>query len=193
MTLTDPVSKKPIRVTVSARKYFRAMSPAWKHIKNAALDAEISTQFAKTQPIGQFRPHNGRGEGQIRGSESAKYIAVVTESDIAVIAVKGHHQLAQPKTAGRDDELRAERGWLENHYFDLTIGQYAIDQQSADLLRKHLTETGEMRRVRKMSRDELSQLAVTLMGEDQRGQMTRDPGLPSDRLGLLNTPVGFPL
>ena len=189
----DAATSKPVAVTTTARKYYRAANPAWEHIKNEFLSIEIANQFAKAPELGTFKPKkNPENVGHIRGTESSKFIAIETNNEIVVIAVKGTHSLSAPKKASRDDALRNHRGWLENHYFDIFIGQYNLDQKSVDILKKHVANKGVLLD-RKMKQDEVSQLAMTLMGEDQRGQITRDPGISTTQLGLLNLPVGFPV
>lgn len=196
--VSDSVSGKAIVVTSSARKTLRQSNPDWKHIKNEDLSKAIAIMFSGSPEIGKFTPKKQEpgSTGHVRGSESSKFIAVEKNQGIFVIAAKGSHKLQSPpqqnKKASRDDALRAHRGWLEEHYFDMFIGQYALDSRSAALMRTWAGENGGIRKLKKMPQDQISLLARELLAEDQRGQITRDPGLPQDKPGLLNTPVGFP-
>ena len=106
---------------------------------------------------------------------------------------------------GRDDFLRAHRGWLEDHYFDFFIGHAALDAESEKFLKEYIKNNGGFKSMKGTSPKELaaaaakkpsdtaSQMARTMLSEDQRGQLIREPGLLNDRPGNLSVPFSFPL
>lgn len=219
---TDPSTGKKIYVSTSARITFRKLHPEWikAKTKNSALNDEIAKQFAAAPVMEIFLSKKNKSEsGDVRGTESSKFICIHRNSYVLVIAAKGAHNLPPPpaskelpsaiklaaanirKAEGRDDSLRAHRGWLEDHFFDLFIGQAALDEKGAELLREYAQKNGGFKAVKNMSasqarqiaNNQASAMARTMLSEDQRGQLTREPGLLNDRPGNLAVPFSFPL
>lgn len=221
-TQTDPSTGKKIYVSTSARITFRKLHPEWVRakVKNSVLNEEIAKQFAAAPVMEIFLSKKNKSEsGDVRGTESSKFVCIHRNSYVLVIAAKGPHNLPPPpapkempasiklatsnirSAEGRDDSLRAHRGWLEDHYFDLFIGQAALDAQGAELLREYAQKNGGFRSIKSMTptaarqiaSNQASQMARTMLSEDQRGQLTREPGLLNDRPGNLAVPFSFPL
>jgi hypothetical protein len=48
-------------------------------------------------------------------------------------------------------------------------------------------------KARQIISDQASAMARTMLSEDQRGQLTREPGMLNDRPGNLAVPFSFPL
>lgn len=109
--------------------------------------------------------------GETRISGATKFIALNFENQIWVIAIgkssspkidvpapvnfggkggKGGEQVDKKesgsmqvyKKAERDDWLRSHRGFLENHYFDLFQGMYAIDPAGFEIVKRRARESG---------------------------------------------------
>lgn len=221
-THTDPSTGKKIYVSTSARITFRKLHPEWvsAKVKNSVLNDEIAKQFAAAPVMQIFLSKKNKNEaGDIRGTDSSKFICIHRNSYVLVIAAKGTHALPPPpapkelpaavklaaanirKAEGRDDSLRAHRGWLEDHYFDLFIGQAALDEKGAELLREYAQKNGGFKAIKNMTAakakqitsDQASAMARTMLSEDQRGQLTREPGMLNDRPGNLAVPFSFPL
>jgi hypothetical protein len=219
---TDPFTGKKIHVSTSARLIYRKLHPEWvkEKVSNLILNEEIAKQFAAAPVTEIFLSKKNKSEsGDIRGTESSKFVSIHRSNYVLVIAAKGSHNLPSPplrekkltsvklassitKSAeGRDDSLRAHRGWLEDHYFCLFIGQAALDEKSTALLKDYIKNNGGMKAVKNMTpdqasqvaSDQASQMARTMLSEDQRGQLTREPGMLNDRPGNLSVPFSFPL
>lgn len=219
---SDPLTGKKIYISTSARITYRKLHPEWikAKVSNAILNEEIAKQFAAAKVIELFTSKKNKSEsGDIRGTDSSKFISIHRNSYVLVIAAKGAHNLPAPpekKTVpssiklasiriknaeGRDDSLRAHRGWLEDHYFDLFIGQAALDEKSTELLKEYVKNNGGMKSLKNVTPDQAqqiasnqaSQMARTMLSEDQRGQLTREPGMLNDRPGNLSVPFSFPL
>jgi hypothetical protein len=217
---TDPVTGNKIYVTTTARLLFRKMHPEWAKVKNDILNEAIAKAFASAKVIQTFKSKKWEEEGDIRGSDSSKFICIHRGSFLIIIAAKGSHNLPPPparsskasarvaleKSAeGRDDAMRAHRGWLAEHYFDFFVGHAALDAESEKSLKEYIKNNGGLKSMKGASPKELaakakkkpsdvaSQMARTMLSEDQRGQLTREPGLLNDRPGNLSVPFSFPL
>lgn len=220
--ITDPSTGKKVYVSTTARITFRKLHPEWvkAKVKNSALNEEIAKQFAAAPVLEIFLSKKNKNEaGDVRGTESSKFVCIHRNSYVLVIAAKGTHNLPAPPppkelpasiklagqntrvAEGRDDFLRAHRGWLEDHFFNFFIGQAALDEKSAELLREYAEKNGGFKAIKNMTAEQARQVASnqasamarTMLSEDQRGQLTREPGLLNDRPGNLAVPFAFPL
>lgn len=220
-TQKDSQTGYPVYVSTTARMTFRKLHPEWAKVRNSVLNEEIAKLFVNAKVFQRFASKKSNEEGDIRGTDSSKFVSIYRNNYVLVIAAKGGHALPPPPTGpkksaaasipltkvaqGRDDSLRAHRGWLEDHYFDLFIGQAALDAESEKALKDYVESNGGFKSIKGASpkevaqkagikpSDSASQMARTMLSEDQRGQLIRDPGMLNDRPGNLSVPLSFPL
>jgi len=116
--------------------------------------------------------------------------------------------------ASREDGINSLRGdYLgDSILHDIFIGMPAMDRKTEKMLQEYLDKHGIKKRVGDISESDIqdllskmrghssssgsnmaSQMAFTMLREDQRGQLTREPGLLNDRPGNLSVPFAFPL
>ena len=92
----DPSTGKKIYVSTSARITFRKLHPEWvkAKVKNSALNDEIAKQFAAAPVMEIFLSKKNKSEsGDVRGTESSKFVCIHRNSYVLVIAAKGAHNL----------------------------------------------------------------------------------------------------
>jgi hypothetical protein len=181
-----------VYVTTVARIIFRKTNPEWAHVPNSFLNPVIAAKFAELPVVKQFKAKESSATGEIRGDKQNRITAIRKGSIIAIVAIKGSFKIPSPaKTAGRDDDLRAQRGWMEDHFFDLFVGQLALDDRSSEFLKDYIDGGIGMETLMKMSPDQASQMARAVLSEDQHTQMSRDPGWQSGAMGSTSLPVSF--
>jgi len=115
--------------------------------------------------------------------------------------------------AGREDGINLLRGpYLgDSTIRDIFLGMPAMDRKSEKMLQEYLDKHGVNKKVGDIREEDVQellsrirghsssgsnmagQMAFTMLSENQRGQMTREPGLLNDRPGNLSVPFSFPL
>lgn len=189
--ISDKTGK--IFVTTAARLVFRKQNPEWAHVPNSFLNPVIAEKFKELPVVKQFKAKQSGAMGEIRGDKQNRITSITNGSAVAIVAIKGSFKIRSPKTASRDDALRKQKGWFENHFFDIFIGQLALDERSATYLKDYIQSGIGIDQVSKMSSEQLSQLAAAVLSEDQRGQMHRDPGVQTGAIGSTALPIAFSL
>jgi len=178
-------------VTTVARIAFRKNNPEWAHIPNSFLNPVVAQKFSELPVVKQFTAKSG-DIGEIRGDRQNRITAIRKGSIVAIVAIKGGFKISSPqKTASRDDSLKAHRGWLEEHFFDMFVGQMALDERSTEFLKDYIESGIGMQALVGMNPDQASQMAAAVLSEDQHGQLHRDPGWQSGAIGSTSLPVSF--
>ncbi len=160
--VTDAIESSPIFVSTTARIMYRRLNPSWDKARNADLNKQIADQFSAATHEDFFRPKKSAPHmiGEIRVGSGTKFIALVYQNQIMVIAAKGSPKITSPapvklpaakeapapidfgdktsslKTASRN------RGFMEDHFFDMFQGMYALDEESFEALKRRAKESG---------------------------------------------------
>jgi hypothetical protein len=216
--VTDSASSSPIYVSTTTRILYRAKNPMWKRVSNKELNLVIAKQFSAAKHDKFFKPKKAAPNlvGETRISGSTKFIALDFKNQIWVIAVgkNSNPTISAPapkvieapspvvtensteKTASRDDWLRSHRGFLENHYFDMFQGMYALDVAGFESMKRRAKESGDavkfFRDLHGQGKDAVSNLVAQQLHELSERGIMRDPDV-TGRSGLLAPPEGMPL
>lgn len=209
--VTDEITSAPIYVSTTSRIMYRAKNPTWQKVPNKHLNVVIAKQFAAAAHDKFFKPKKEAPNlvGETRISGSTKFIALNFKNQIWIIAISKNSNPSinvpapvnmgvktTEKKASRDDWLRSHRGFLENHYFDIFQGMYALDPAGFESMKRRARESGDavsyLRSLHGQGTDAVSDwIAKELHEKSERG-LSREPEAGA-RSGLLTPPEATPL
>ena len=159
--VTDAIESTPIFVSTTARMMYRRLNPSWQKAPNKDLNSQIAKQFSEATHQDFFHPKKGPQNvlGEIRVGAGAKFIALLHQSQIFVIAVKGNPKINVPapvKLPNKQPQVPADvqmaddhwsknkKNFLEQHAIDIYSEMNSLDSDSSQALREKALGSGNV-------------------------------------------------
>lgn len=97
--VVDSETGRAVLVSTTARVYFRKAFPAYRKVRNQIMNQYIAQMFSNARITDYFRPKNQKGDGdvgEVREVGGGKFVGIIANDHVRVIAVKGSMSGALP-------------------------------------------------------------------------------------------------